>query len=61
MKDLFEYLRVQLNLDYISDLTLNENIEKVESLIKTIDYEQFSKKQWEDLSEYLNKTCQKKY
>ena len=25
MKDLFEYLRVQLNLDYISDLTLNEN------------------------------------
>lgn len=48
-------------MDYISDLTLNENIEKVESLIKTIDYEQFSKKQWEDLSEYLNKACQKKY
>lgn len=51
--DLFEDLREALGCMYISDIRLDSNRQQAIRITLSFAYEDYSEKQWNDLSNYL--------
>ena len=52
-KDLFEYIKEQLNLDYVSDIRKLRHSKELRILIDRIPKQEYPEEQWADLEQYI--------